>query len=283
MADTSPTVRQRELGRRLRELRNERHLTIEAVAESLLCSATKISRLETGTSRPSLRDVRNLCELYEVDKSTSTEFMNLVRDTHETGWWIKYEDLNLNPYIGLEQDASSITSYTMYYIPALLQTEDYARTIIKAIARKIDPNIHQRRIEVRLRRQQLLESGNRPYYRVLMDEAVLHRQVGGSTLMADQLGKVLEAVRIEKATVQIIPFGVGAHAAQDSNFILFEFDETGLPPVIFVEGLTYNQYLEKLADVARYREALDYLCDSALTPRDSVQLVTEMQRAYAGQ
>jgi hypothetical protein len=116
-----------------------------------------------------------------------------------------------------------------------------------------------------------------------MDEAVLHRQVGGSTLMADQLGKVLEAVRIEKATVQIIPFDVGAHAAQDSNFILFEFDETGLPPVIFVEGLTYNQYLEKLADVARYREALDYLRDSALTPRDSVQLVTEMQRAYAGQ
>src|ERR1700685_1215287 len=103
----SPTVRQRELGKRLRELRNQHSLTVEEVAEKLLCSATKISRLETGASRPSLRDVRDLCELYEVGESASPEFMTLARAARELGWWTQYDDLDLDPYIGLEQDAKA--------------------------------------------------------------------------------------------------------------------------------------------------------------------------------
>jgi len=118
---------------------------------------------------------------------------------------------------------------------------------------------------------------------VLLDEAVLRRGIGGSTVMAAQLGKVLEHERSGKVTVQVIPFDFGAHAAQDSNFILFEFEEgTNQSPVVFVEGLTGNQYREKPADIARYREALEYLRDSALSPRDSVQLVAEIQKMYAG-
>ena len=170
-------------------------MTIKDVAEKLLCSATKISRLETGARRPSLRDVRDLCTLYGVNESTSAEFMTLAREAREQGWWTQYEDLKLDPYIGLEQVATSITNYTMYYIPALLQTADYARAIIKAIAPKINPEIHEQRVEVRLRRQQLLDQENRPRYRVLLDEAVLHRPVGGSTVMVAQLERVLEAER----------------------------------------------------------------------------------------
>ncbi len=282
MTGTSPTVRQRELGKRLRDLRNQHGLTVEDVAEKLLCSATKISRLETGARRPSLRDVRDLSQLYGVDDPTSAELMTLARQAREQGWWTQYSDLDLNPYIGLEQAAVAITSYTMYYVPGLLQTEDYARAIIKAIARKIDPDIHEQRVEARLRRQQLLESANPPRYRVLLDEAVLRRTVGGPKLMAAQLDKILQAERGGKVTVQIIPFDIGAHAAQDSNFILFEFEEnTNQSPVVFVEGLQGHQYFEKPADIARYREALEYLRDSALSPRDSVRLVTEVQRAYA--
>ena len=282
MTGTSPTVRQRELGKRLRDLRNMHGLTVEDVAEKLLCSATKVSRLETGARRPSLRDVRDLSALYGVDDSTTAELMSLAREAREQGWWTQYENLNLNPYIGLEQAATAITSYTMYYIPALLQTENYARVIIKAIARKIEPNIYEQRVEVRLRRQQLLATDNPPRYRVLLDEAVLQRRVGGPEVMAAQLDKVLQAERDGKATVQVIPFDIGAHAAQDSNFILFEFDdEPTHSPVVFVEGLRANQYLEKPTDVARYREALEYLRDSALSPRDSVRLITEMQKAYA--
>jgi transcriptional regulator with XRE-family HTH domain len=280
---TSPTVRQRQLGSRLRELRNQHGLTVEDVGEKLLCSATKISRLETGKRRPSLRDVRDLCGLYSVDELTSAELMGLTREARNQEWWTQYSDLNLDPLLGLEQEASGITNYTMYYIPALLQTEDYTKSIIKAIAPKMLPNVYQERVAVRMQRQErVLDEENRPRYRVLIDEGVLRRCVGGRQVMAAQLDKVLQAEQADKVTVQVIPFDVGAHAAQDSNFILFEFGESPeLGPVVFVEGLTGNHYLEKPEQIARYREAIEYLRDSALSPRDSIQLVAEQQRAYA--
>jgi transcriptional regulator with XRE-family HTH domain len=278
---TSPTVRQRELGIRLRELRRGLGLTVEDVSQKLLCSSTKISRLETGARRPSFRDVRDLCDLYDVDEATKDEFMTLAREARQQGWWTKYDDLKLDPYIGLEQVATAITSYTMYYVPALLQTEEYAKAIIKAIAPKIDPGILQQRVEARMRRQQLLQQDNRPRYRVILDEAVLHRPVGGANLMRAQLDKILEAERDGKATVQIVPFDIGAHAAADSHFVLLEFgDESNLTPIVFVEGLASQQYFERKADVDRYREAVEYLRDSALSPRDSVQRVSELRATF---
>ncbi len=282
MAVTSPTVRQRELGKRLRDLRSQHELTVEDVAEKLLCSATKISRLETGARRPSLRDVRDLCTVYGVDEPAAAELMNLARGAREQGWWAQYEDLDVDALIGLEQDATAITCFSMYYIPALLQTEEYAETIIKAIVPKISPDIHRQRVEARLRRQQLLEKADRPRYRVLLDEAALRRRIGGSQLMAAQLGKVMVAVRDDKAAVQIIPFDAGAHGAADSYFVLLEFDEPNLSPVVYLEGLTGSQYLERKAEIARYREAVEYLRDSALNPRDSYSLLEEIQKAYAG-
>jgi transcriptional regulator with XRE-family HTH domain len=279
---TSPTVRQRELGKRLRQLRNQHGLTVEDVAEKLLCSPTKISRLETGTRRPSLRDVRDLTGLYAVDEVTSVALMDLARGAREQVWWTQYLDLNLDPYLGLEQDTTAITSFTTFYIPALLQTEEYTRAIIGSIAPKMDPDILRQRIEVRMRRQQRLEGENPPRYRVLLDEAVLNRAIGGPAVMAAQLAKVLEAEKHGKVTVQVVPFEIGAHVAQDSNFILFEFeDNPSLSPVVFVEGLTGNQYLEKPSDITRYREAIEYLRDAAHTPRDSLARIDEARKAYA--
>lgn len=280
MTGTSPTVRQRELGKRLRELRSQHDLTVEDVAEKLLCSATKISRLETGVRRPSLRDVRDLCALYGVNESTAAELMSLAKGAREQGWWSQYEDLNLDLLIGLEQDAAAITCYSMYYMPALLQTEDYTRAIIKAIAPKMDPEIFEQRVEVRLRRQQLLDGANRPRYRVLLDEAVLRRRVGGAAVMAAQLEKVMQAARHGKVTVQIIRFDAGAYAAADGYFVLLEFDDPNLSPVVFTEGLTGNQYLERKAEIARYREAVENLRDSAQTPRDSLTRMDELRAAY---
>jgi transcriptional regulator with XRE-family HTH domain len=277
---SSPAVRQRELGRRLRELRNARNLTVEDVAERLICPATKINHLETGARRATLRDVRDLCELYNVDESISTELMDLARSAREPVWWTQYEDLNLDPYLGLEEDAITITSYTTYHVPALLQTEEYTRAVIKAIAPKMDPQILEQRVEARMRRQHVLEKDNRPYYRVLLDEAVLRRNVGGSTVVLAQIDKILEAERSSKAIIQIIPFDVGPNPAQDSNFVLLEFgDRSSISPIVFVEGLAGNLYLEKSADVARYREALDYLRDSALSPRDSKSHMVRLRKA----
>ena len=281
MATSRATVRQRELGKRLRELRLTNGFTVEYVADKMMCSATKISRLETGTRRPSLRDVKDLCLLYEVDKSTADEFMTIAREAREQEWWTQFEDLNLDPYLGLEEVVSAITSYTMYYIPALLQIEEYTRVIIETIAPRMDPKILQQRVEVRMCRQRRLEAADRPRYRVFLDEAVLYRSVGGSGIMADQLDKILEVERQKKVTFQIVPFDLGAHAAQDSNFILFEFDKkSDLTPVVFVEALTGNHYLEKEADIGRYREAVDYLRDTSLSPRDSVQRLAEIKEIY---
>lgn len=281
MAGTSPTARQRELGTRLRGLRNEHGMTVEEVAERLLCSATKISRLETGIRRPSLRDVRDLCALYELDEATAAEFMSLARGAREAGWWTQYDDLNLDPYIGLEQEATTITCYSMCYVPGLLQTEDYARGIIKTVAPKMDAHVVQQRVEARLRRQQLLEDDSRPRYHVLLDEAVIRRGVGGPSLMAAQLDKILDAVHREKATVQVIPFTAGAYAAADGYFVLLEFEEeSNLWPIVYIEGLTDNQYLQRRADIARYRETIEYLRERALDTHDSIKFMADARDKY---
>jgi transcriptional regulator with XRE-family HTH domain len=277
----NPTLRQRELGLRLRDLRIERGLTVEEVAERMLCSATKISRLETAARRANPRDVRDLCQIYDVtDQAAVEELMDLARQGRQPGWWTQYSDLRLEPLIGLEQEAVAITSYSMYYVPALLQTADYARAIIKGIARKMDPKIVDERVEARIRRQQLLEKETRPPYRALLDEAVLHRLVGGPAVMGPQLDKILKHLEHETAAVQVIPFSIGAHAGADSNFDFLEFEESSLQgPVVYVEGLFTNHYQERPAEIRRYRESIDQLRDAALGIRDTTLLISQIRRS----
>lgn len=274
-----PTVRQRHLAARLRTLRIECGLTIEEAAERLMCSPAKISRLETASRPPNPRDVRDLCGLYGVGETEENQLVEMAREARKPNWWNKYEDLSM-PYIGLEQDATSITSYTMYYAPALLQVEDYTRAIILAIAPKIDRKILQNRIEARMLRQQILDRDDPPKYRVLMDESVLRRPVGGRAVMRAQIDKILDMVNKGKVTIQVVPFEIGAHAAQDSNFILLDFDDQS--SVAFVEGLVAHQYLDKKEDIERYREATEYLRDSALSPRESIQRIIESRDLHQG-
>lgn len=283
VSGTSPTLRQRELGLRLRKLRSDLGMTVEEVADKLLCSPAKVSRMETAARRPSLRDVRDLCGLYGVDEAVAAELMQLTRQAREQGWWTKYEDLKLSPYIGLEQEATAITCYCMHYFPGILQTEDYAHAIIQAVLPGIDPKILQNRVEARIRRQQLLESDNPPRYRVLLDEAVLHRKVGSAGLMAAQIARIAELVHAGKATVQVIPFEVGAYPAADTMFVFLEFNDPVLSPIVYVEGLTNSQYFERPADLAQYREAIEFQRDLALSPRESVQRLEDIRKAYLGE
>jgi transcriptional regulator with XRE-family HTH domain len=275
-------VRQRELGMRLRELRNALGLTVEEVGEQLLCSATKISRLETGARRASPRDVRDLCRIYGVtDEAQTGQLMELARQAREPGWWARFDEPILSPLIGLEQEAASITVFSVYWVPGLLQTGDYARAMIKSIERKIDPAVLEQRVEARLLRQSLLDGSTPPRYRALLDEAVLHRRVGGPAVMRTQLDRILDRAAEQKVTVQVIPFDTGAHASTDSNFELFEFSQESVQrPVIFVEGLYTNRYLERPAEIERYREAIEYLRDAALNPRDSLSLIAEIRSQY---
>lgn len=280
MSGTSPVARQRELGTRLRALRTERGMTVEEVAAELLCSTTKISRLETAARRPSLRDVRDLCVLYELDQQISLELMSLAREARESGWWTEYADLGLDPLIGLEQEAATITCYSMYYMPGLLQTEEYAELIIKTVAPKMDLHVVQQRTTARMRRQEVLGE-NGPVYNVILDEMVFRRGVGNPSQMAAQVGKVLQLVHSDRITVQVIPFKAGAYAAADSYFVLLEFDdESNLWPVVYIEGLTDNQYLQRGPDIARYRETVEYLRDRALDPDGSIEFMENVRKEY---
>ena len=280
MAELSPTIRQRELGLRLREFRTAKGMTVEGVAKELLCSPTKISRAETGARRATLRDVRDLCGIYGVDAQTSAELMELARDARQPGWWTKYDDLKITPFIGMEQAATAITCFGMYFVPALLQSEDYAREIIKGIAPKIDEGTLAQRVEARMLRQKLLLANKPPKYRALIDEAVLHRHVGGRAVMNAQLDELLSLMQEERAAVQVIPYEVGAYGAIDSNFDYLEFGGTKLPDLVFVEGLVSHLYLERPEELERYREALDSLRDEALNPRDSAKKIKEIRDGF---
>jgi transcriptional regulator with XRE-family HTH domain len=279
---TSPTLRQRELGLRLRELRHALGLTVEEVGERMLCSATKISRMETGVRRASLHDVRELCRIYQVTEQAEVDqLMDLARQAREAGWWTQYDDPVLSPLLGLEQEAVAVTSFSMYHVPALLQSADYARAIIKGVERKIEPAMLDQRVEARLRRQQLLEKDVPPRYRVLIDEAVLHRQVGSPAVMQAQLDRLLAYIPNEKATIQVIPWNAGAHASVDSNFDFLEFGESSpQPPIVYVEGLFSSRYLERPAEIARYSEAIEYLRDAALNIRDSTSLIHKIRGTH---
>lgn len=275
-----PTVRQRQLAMRLRTIRADKNLSVDAVAKELECSPSKISRLETASRRPNPRDVRDLCKFYGLDEATSKDLIDLAREAKEPGWWKQYADVGLDPYIGLEQDASAITSFAAFYVPALLQTGDYAEAIIRGIAPGMDPAVLKDRVEVRLRRQQLLDRDSPPRYRVLIDEAVLHRPTGGREVMIAQIDKLLELIEKGKVIAQIVPFDVGAIASQDSNFVLLEFGGSDLASVVFIESLLNNQILEKQADVDRYREAIEHLRDSALPPRESKNRMVQLRKSY---
>jgi hypothetical protein len=210
--------------------------------------------------------------------------MDLARQARQPGWWSHYDDLgaHMHPYIGLEQEAVAITSYSMYYVQPLLQTADYARAVIRGIGRKTDTRVIGDRVEARLFRQRRLDSPTRPRYRALADEAVFRRQVGGVAVMRAQLDKILTWVALDRGSVLVIPFSAGAHASADSNFDLLEFGENSRqPPIVYVEGLVTNQILERPADIARYREAIEYLRDSALSTADSAALIAAIRDEYS--
>jgi hypothetical protein len=203
--------------------------------------------------------------------------MELARQARQPSWWTQYKDISIPHLIGLEQEATAITCFCMYFVPALLQTEDYAAAMIKGIAPRIDLDILRQRVDARMRRQELLQQPRPPRYRALLDEATLRRQVGGAAVMKAQLDKILQLAEEGKATVQVIPYGVGAYSAVDSNFNLLEFGDSPLPGVVYVEGLETQLYLEKSSELERYAESIEELRDAALTPRDTTKFIAKIR------
>jgi transcriptional regulator with XRE-family HTH domain len=282
VAERSPTLRRRELASRLRELRKESGLTVEDVAHHLLCSPPKISRIETATRSPTLRDVRDLCVLYGVSEAEQARLMAIARESKQQGWWNRFDDLAIESLIGLEIEAKRISSYESCIVPWAFQTEEYARAVIKGILPRIDDRILGERVTARMTRQELLRSADPPYLWSLIDESALRRTVDSASVMHEQLTKILEVAATPNVTMQVVPFDAGAHPGLDNTFTLLEFDSSTQPPVAFVENLAGTFYLERESEIMRYREVLDNLRACALSPASSVKCVQEARKTLEG-
>ncbi len=297
----SPTLRRRELGVRLRSMRFDHGFTVEQVAEQLLCSPSKVSRMETGQRAATLRDVRDLCRIYGVtDQAEITRLMDLAREGKQQAWWQPYDLDYFATYVDLEQAATGLSYYHTTVMPGLLQTVDYARAMFawslptghpagyfaehpqqrRDHLIEYTPERRDQLIDVRLRRQrQLLTRDPAPDLVAVLDEAVLHRVVGGPAIMGAQLRHLVEASLMPNLALQVIPFAAGAHPAMDNIFTILEFDDTA-PSVVYVEGLMGWLYLEREQEVARYRQVLEHLRSIALPPQETIELITEMGARY---
>jgi transcriptional regulator with XRE-family HTH domain len=262
----SPTLRQRELAARLRELRVRSGMSVADVAQRLLISPAKLSRLETGARPPQLRDVRDLCTLYDVPTAVVTELMTLARQAREPGWWQRYDVIaETNTFVGLEASAVSVCSFESSVIPGLLQTEGYAAIVVKTLAPMFPGVTAQPVVDLRRERQErlLVESGPELWF--IVDEAALRRRIGGPAVMKEQLTSLLAATEIPNVTLQVLPFETGVHAALQSNFGLLELPD-GMGDIVYVEGLIGFHFLERPEEVVRYRKAFDQLRAAADGP-----------------
>jgi transcriptional regulator with XRE-family HTH domain len=278
-SEQSPTVRRRRLAIELRRLREAAKLTCEEVAEHLECSASKISRVETGRVSVSPRDVRDMLELYGVPPQQRESLVQLARDSRQKGWWHAYSD-TIQPqfatYLGLESAASEIRIYEVSLIPGLLQTEDYARAVITAGQMNSPLEDIERRVALLMARQPALTRNDPPRLWAVLDEAALRRRVGGAGLMRLQLEYLLELASLKNVAVQVIPFGGGAHPAMGRPFIILVFPERVDPDVVYLEDLTSALYVEDVDEVDRYNVFFNHLRATALSFDDSAALISSV-------
>ena len=275
----SPTVRRRELGALLRKLRTDKGLTVEQAAEQLMFSMSKLSRMETGHGAPSRRDIRDLCALYEVtDEAERKRMMNLAVEGRQAGWWQSY-DLDFDDYVGLEAAAVGLRYYQCTIVPGLLQTRAYAKAMIEVTIPKLTAERITELLEVKLTRQQVLIRKEPLLLWAVLDEAALHRMVGGRAVMAEQLDHLIEVADNANITIQIIPYGAGAHPGMDSTFNILEFAGP-VPKLVYVEGLVGYYYLDRPADIDKYQQVFDYLSSLALNPKDSIGMIARVKQAY---
>ncbi len=269
----SPTVRRRRLGLELRRLREASGLTIEVVADRLECSSSKISRIETGHTGVTPRDVRDILAVYGLAGPAADELVQVARDARQKGWWHLYGTVLTGAYVGLEAAASSILSYEVQVIPGLLQTETYARFMLHAGGPGRSETEVDRRVRVRMARQSLLVQDDPLDLWVVLDETIFHRLVGGTAVMREQLDHLVRSAARPNITVQVLPFSAGAHVAMEGSFTILGYDEPADPDVVFAENAAGGLFLEKDDELQRYHYIFDHLRATAMPPEESVAFI----------
>jgi transcriptional regulator with XRE-family HTH domain len=262
-----PTVLKILLGTQLRRLRESRDISREDAGYAIRASGSKISRLERGRVGFKDRDVADLLSLYGVnDEQERKTLLSLARQANEPGWWHKYSNVLPNwfeVYLGLEEAASRIRAYEVQFVPGLLQTEDYARAVTLLGHPTAPGEEIERRVALRMDRQQILARDDAPHLWAVLDEAVLQRPLGGTATMRAQLEHLLEITALPNVILHVMPFRMGGHAAAGGPFSILRFAEPELPDVVYLEQLTSALYLDKREDVDPYLAVMERICMEA--------------------
>ena len=276
------TVRRILLGSQLRRLREQKGVTRQEAGYVIRASESKISRLELGRVSFKERDVDDLLTLYGVSDKTEREaLLQLAREANTPGWWHRYNDVLpgwFQTYVGLEESAALIRTYELQFVPGLLQSEGYARAVIRlGNAGAADHEIDQS-VELRMQRQERLTGPDAPRLWAVVDEGALKRPIGGPEVMRGQFEHLIEMSKLPNVTIQIMPFRFGGHAAEGGAFTILRFPEQDLPDVVYVENLTGAMYLDKRDDVDTYLQAMERLCVDSATPERTVELLGDLLR-----
>ncbi|WTY80120.1 helix-turn-helix domain-containing protein [Micromonospora sp. NBC_01405] len=278
---TGPTVLRMLLGAQLRRLREAVGVTREGAGWEIRASESKISRMELGRVGFKERDVADLLSLYGVTDSEEREaLLKLARDANSPGWWHRYGDVLpswFQSYLGLEAAAALIRSYEVQFVPGLLQTPEYARAVVLLGHRGAGADEIDRRVGLRMQRQELLHRPQPPQLWAVVDEAALRRPIGGPEVMRGQFAALIEATRSPHVRLQIIPFDAGGHAAAGGAFTILRFGDQDLPDIVYIEQLTSAIYLDKREDLDYYAAAMERLCVEAEPPERTPELLARLR------
>jgi transcriptional regulator with XRE-family HTH domain len=265
------------LGTQLRRLREEAGVTPEQAGYEIRASRSKISRLERGRVSFKTRDVNDLLTLYGVtDPQVRAGMLSLANHANATGWWSKYSDILpdwFEGYLGLEAAASRIRSFDLQFVHGLFQTQGYARAVTVLGHEAAPEEEIERRVSLRMARQDVLTSNDPPKVWSVIDEAALRRPVGGPHVMREQLRHLREIADLPQVTLQVVPFSRGGHAGAGGSFGVLRFAEPDLPDVVYIEQLTSALYLDRRSEVDHYMEVMNRLSADALTPKETLRFL----------
>ncbi|MCI3275359.1 helix-turn-helix transcriptional regulator [Streptomyces cylindrosporus] len=280
---SAPTVLRMILGRRLQERRQGAGVSLEDAAKALRVTPLTIRRLEKAEVGLKPLYVEKLLETYGADRQETAEFVEFAERANEPGWWHTYRDVLptwFSAYVSLETGAKTLRTYEPHYVTGLLQTPRYASAVLGGGFPNDSDEDLRRRVDLRLRRQGLLERPDAPTLWVVMEEAVLHRVVGGPEVMREQIERLLEVSELEHVSVDVVPFTAGAHVGACAPFTYFRFEEPELPDVVYTEVLSGAMYLDQRSDVVAHLEAHSRM--SLLTSdAQSRALLDRMRKEYS--
>jgi predicted nucleotide-binding protein len=239
-------------------------------------STSKISRIENARVAATVSDVRTLLDVYDADVHQRDQLLKIAREARQKGWWQQaYGDLPIGELVGLESAAASISQFSSLLVPALLQTADYARAVLRAVELHLPPREIDRRVELRMARQSMLDQENSPVLWVVLDEAALRRTIGGTHVMRAQVDRLREALMRPNVTIQVLPFESGENAGLNGEFTIIRFPDPVDPGVVYVEGNAQDLYMENIDAVQRYELLFDHLRAQALNPAASAAFMAE--------